>query len=54
MRDGGFTEVRTVEHAKGRGWWMGRRGESLPALSCGAAGFSRPDLLRVVAEKMRG
>lgn len=52
MRDGGFVDVRTVEHAKGRGWWVGVRGESLPALSCGAAGFSRPDILRVVAGRM--
>ncbi len=52
MRDGGFTQARTVEFAKGRGWWVGTRGASLPALACGAAGFSRPDLLRAVKEQM--
>lgn len=49
MRDCGFPDGRTVEHAAGRGWWMGTRSEHLPVLASGAAGFSRPDVLRSIA-----
>jgi len=35
--------------ATGRGWWVGFKGDKLPALSGGAAGFSRPDVLRSIA-----
>lgn len=49
MRDCGFPDARTVEVSRGRGWWVGTRGDKLPALSGGAAGFSRPDLLRTIA-----
>lgn len=49
MRDAGFPDARTVETTNGRGWWVGTRGRDLPALSRGAAGFSRPDVLRAVA-----
>lgn len=48
MRDCGFPDGRTVEHANGRGWWVGTRAEQLPALANGAAGFSRPDVLRTI------
>jgi 2-polyprenyl-3-methyl-5-hydroxy-6-metoxy-1,4-benzoquinol methylase len=48
LRDCGFPDGRTVEYQNNRGWWVGTRGEVLPALSAGAAGFSRPDLLRSV------
>lgn len=50
LRDAGFPDGRTVETSKGRGWWLGTRGKRLPALASGAAGFSRPDLLRTVVE----
>jgi 2-polyprenyl-3-methyl-5-hydroxy-6-metoxy-1,4-benzoquinol methylase len=49
MRDCGFPDARTVEHAAGRGWWMGTRAEFMPVLASGAAGFSRPDVLRTIA-----
>lgn len=49
MRDAGFPDAHTVETSRGRGWWTGTRGERLPALDGGAAGFSRPDLLRTIA-----
>jgi hypothetical protein len=51
MRDCGFADARTVEHAHGRGWWIGTRSDKLPALATGAAGFSRPDILRTIASK---
>jgi len=50
MRDCGFPDGRTVEHTNGRGWWVGTRAEHLPALASGAAGFSRPDVLRVIKQ----
>ena len=49
MHDCGFVGERTVEHASGRGWWMGTKAAFLPVLASGAAGFSRPDVLRSVA-----
>ncbi len=54
LRDAGFPDGRTAELSKGRGWWLGTRGDALPALETGAAGFSRPDLLRAVAALARG
>lgn len=54
MRDCGFPDARTVERASGRGWWIGTRGEDPPALRCGAAGFSRPDVLRTIGEVRSG
>lgn len=50
MNDCGFPDARTVEYAGGRGWWIGTRGDKLPALANGAAGFSRPDVLRAIAK----
>lgn len=50
LRDCGFPDGRTVETSKGRGWWAGTKAEGLPALTGGAAGFSRPDLLRAIVE----
>ena len=49
MRDCGFPDGRTVEYTGGRGWWAGTRAEHSPALTNGAAGFSRPDVLRTIA-----
>jgi 2-polyprenyl-3-methyl-5-hydroxy-6-metoxy-1,4-benzoquinol methylase len=49
MHDCGFLNGHTVEHAGGRGWWVGNRHESPAAMKCGAAGFSRPDILRTIA-----
>lgn len=49
MRDCGFADVRTVDHDRGRGWWVGTRTESAAALAHGSAGFSRPDILRTIA-----
>jgi len=54
MRDCGFPDARTVEHAHGRGWWVGTRAERLPALASGAAGFSRPDVLRTIKRLQGG
>jgi len=54
MRDCGFPDARTVEHAHGRGWWVGTRVERLPALASGAAGFSRPDVLRTIKRLQGG
>lgn len=51
LRDCGFPDARTVECARGRGWWMGTRATSSPVLDAGAAGFSRPDILRAIAER---
>jgi 2-polyprenyl-3-methyl-5-hydroxy-6-metoxy-1,4-benzoquinol methylase len=48
MRDCGFTG-RTVEYTRGRGWWVGSRNTAPAALMTGAAGFSRPDILRSIA-----
>ena len=52
LRDAGFPDARTIELSKGRGWWMGTRGERLPTLDIGAAGISHPDLLRQIQELM--
>jgi 2-polyprenyl-3-methyl-5-hydroxy-6-metoxy-1,4-benzoquinol methylase len=49
MRDCGFPDARTVECDAGRGWWLGTRAEVASVLAHGAAGFSRPDLLRAIA-----
>lgn len=54
LRDAGFPDGRTVENTKGRGWWMGTKTAELPALRTGAAGFSRPDLIRTIKELARG
>jgi hypothetical protein len=48
MHDCGFPDGRTAERHGGRGWWIGSKGAKLPALSGGAAGFSRPDVLRTI------
>lgn len=48
LRDGGFPDGHAVEVSRGRGWWMGTRSDRLPSLECGAAGFSRTDLLREI------
>lgn len=48
MRECGFQDARCVEHAGGRGWFVGSRSESPRVLSYGAAGFSRPDVLRII------
>jgi len=53
LRDCGFPDGRTVEYASGRGWWVGTRADQLPALATGAAGFSRPDVLRAIARLKR-
>lgn len=53
LRDAGFPDARTVEQDKGRGWWMGTKATTLPALTCGAAGFSRPDVLRAIRSRLR-
>ena len=53
LRDAGFPDARTVETSKGRGWWIGTKGEALPALDTGAAGISRPDLLRQIQDLLR-
>ena len=46
LRDCGFPDGRTVELSGGRGWWIGTRSDKAPpAIKCGAAGFSRPELL---------
>jgi SAM-dependent methyltransferase len=50
MGDCGFAGCRRVDAVPGRGWFVGRRGASLPAWETGAAGFSRPDLLAEVGE----
>ena len=50
MRDCGFPDARLAETSGGRAWWVGTRGAALPALSAGAAGFSRPDILRAARE----
>jgi hypothetical protein len=49
MRDCGFGGAKTVQFSQGRGWWFGTKAERLPALATGAAGFSRPDILRTIA-----
>jgi len=51
LEDAGFA-ARTVELSAGRGWWVGRRRPELPVLSHGAAGFSRPDLLRAIRARL--
>lgn len=53
MVDCGFRPW-TVELERGRGWWVGVKGDSLPVLSAGAAGFSRPDLLRQIQQLTKG
>jgi len=50
MQDAGFPDARTVEFAAGRGWWVGTKRGPLPLAAHGAAGFSRPDVLRTVRE----
>lgn len=51
MSDCGFQDTRTVQFDHGRGWWVGTRSDKLPALATGAAGFSRPDVLRSITRK---
>jgi SAM-dependent methyltransferase len=51
MHDCGFPDGRTVEMSGGRGWWVGTRNEKCRAISHGAAGFSRPELLKSILEK---
>lgn len=53
LRDCGFPDGRTVEMASNRGWWVGTRAEHALALKNGAAGFSRPDVLRTIARLHR-
>jgi len=48
MSDAGFTDCRQVDQVPGRAWFMGERTERLPLLETGAAGFSRPDLLKQI------
>lgn len=52
LRDAGFPDGRMAEQSNGRGWWVGTKGDDLPALRTGAAGFSRPDLLREIRSKL--
>jgi hypothetical protein len=51
MGDCGFSGAHTVQFDNGRGWWTGTRSDKLPALATGAAGFSRPDILRAITNK---
>lgn len=48
MEDCGFCNAHQVENVGGRAWFMGTRSDSLPLFERGAAGFSRPDLLRCI------
>lgn len=50
LADCGFPDGRTVELAHGRGWWVGTRSDAPPlAVEGGAAGFSRPGLVRAIS-----
>jgi 2-polyprenyl-3-methyl-5-hydroxy-6-metoxy-1,4-benzoquinol methylase len=48
MKDCGFPDGRTVDFSRGRGWWMGTKGDNPKSLSNGAAGFSRPDVIATI------
>jgi hypothetical protein len=53
MKDCGFPDGRTVECSHGRGWWVGTKSENVPAIGNGAAGFSRPDVLKMIHANRR-